>query len=177
MKFNSERYPNLQVRRADGTYLVAEDGDVDVDALCAENVGRRTLWWENQADYLDGDGDGVRNDLDCAPGNPAAFSIPAEVAGLTFGSRTLLSWRSQAARSGPGTVYDVLRGPLAALPVGPGTDEVCAADSSAATFLSTVSDPVPGAGFYYLVRGSTVCGVGRYGVESAGLERESMGCP
>jgi len=153
------------------------DGDADVDALCAENVGRRTLWWENQANYLDGDGDGVRDGLDCAPGNGGAFAIPPEIAGVAFSSRTSLRWRSRASASGTATLYDVLRGPLAALPVGPGSDEVCAADGSAATSLGAATAPLPGTGFYYLVRGSTVCGVGSYGLASAGPERDSNACP
>jgi hypothetical protein len=38
MKFNSERYPNLQVRRADGTYLVAEDGVFDASAKADQDL-------------------------------------------------------------------------------------------------------------------------------------------
>jgi len=35
----------------------------------------------------------------------------------------------------------------------------------------------PSSGFYYLVRGVNVCGVGSYGADSAGAERTSPACP
>ena len=40
------------------------------------------------------------------------------------------------------------------------------------------SDPLAlGSGYFYLIRGTNVCGDGTYGYDSAGSERESTICP
>jgi hypothetical protein len=123
------------------------------------------------------DGDGVRNMDDCAPSDPTAWSVPAEVAGVAFASdaQTVL-WASLAAQAGPSTIYDALRGLIAELPVG-GASETCLASGTTATQATDASTPAPGAGFYYLVRGRNVCGVGHYGTTSSGAPRTSSACP
>ncbi len=92
-------------------------------------------------------------------------------------SGTLLYWNDVS-----GSTYEVLRGSLAQLPVGPGgDDEFCvdAAVQGAATF--DPEDPSPGGGFWYVVRGFNQCGAGPYGHAfqggAAGAPRESTTCP
>ena len=80
------------------------------------------------------------------------------------------------------TVSDLVRGVIAALPVGPGGgDELCLADNTAATLYTDVVDPVIGAGFWYLVRGDGACGTGPYGFEGVngvpGAPRVTTTCP
>ena len=125
---------------------------------------------------LDTDGDGVADADDCAPGDGGAFASPTEIANAVFLGASTLSWDSAASSSGGGTVYDVLRGSLDELPVGAGGAEACLASSLPVTVFEDATAP-PSNGFYYLVRGVNVCGVGSYGADSAGAERTSPACP
>jgi len=153
------------------------DGDADIDVLCAANFepGKVHLF-ANDADFLESDGDGVRDDLDCAPPDATAFAVPGDVRGVRFETKTDLSWTPEAPRSGSGTFYDVLEGSLDDLPVGP-ADEICREDDTTQTAFSASAEPSAGAGFCYLVRGATACGTGTYGFETSGAERTSAACP
>ncbi len=73
--------------------------------------------------------------------------------------------------------YDVVRGTLSALPVGPGGgDETCFDDLIGAVLVdSTV--PAPGAGFWYVSRAENACGIGTYGARSDNTPRTSTTCP
>lgn len=76
-----------------------------------------------------------------------------------------------------GTRYDVVRGDLGALAVGPGGgDEVCF-DNLAGPTLTDLTVPAPGSGFWYLSRGENTCGVGTYGTRSDGSARVTATCP
>jgi hypothetical protein len=91
-----------------------------------------------------------------------AITAPGEVSGVGFLSdRATIAW---VASADAGAVYDVVRGRLAALPVGPGGgDEVCAANDLATTTF-TDTEPVPeGDGLWYLVRAANSCAKGTYG--------------
>jgi hypothetical protein len=124
------------------------------------------------------DGDGVRNLSDCAPLDPTAWSLPAEVAGVVFGAnQQTLSWGSLAAQAGPALTYDLMRGLISQQPVGGGAAETCLAPDTGATQSTDASIPAIGAGLYYLVRGTNVCGVGTYGSTSAGAPRNTAACP
>ncbi len=129
-------------------------------------------------DQVNGDGDAAGDACDCAPSDAGVFSIPAEVAGLRLesGGRTLV-WEASQATSGADTVHDVLRGGLRELPVGSGAGETCLASGTVAASTSDLDEPVPGDGFWYLVRGRNGCGTGTYGADSAGVSRFSGACP
>lgn len=102
-----------------------------------------------------------------------AGSPPAEIAQVTAPTKSTLSWAAGPA----GVTYDVLRGSLSTLPVGPGTGETCVASNLAATSITTAT-PAPGTGAWYVVRGRAAgCGPGSYGSASSGAERISTGCP
>lgn len=118
----------------------------------------------------DGDGDGVGDIYDCSPENAAVWKFPGGVAGLTVEPSTLgsdhvhLSWDSQAASSGPGTVYDGLTGSLAALLASGGFSSwsCLVADhpgSSADPLQPPPAPPLPD-GWWYLVRAENSCGRG-----------------
>jgi hypothetical protein len=153
------------------------DGDADVDVLCAANfVPGKVHFFDNEADYLETDGDGVQDELDCAPLDGAAFAVPGEVRGLRFATRTELVWTAEAPMAGAGTVYDVLEGRLDELPVG-SAGEVCREDGTAATVFTADAEVPQGTGVFYLVRAATSCGAGTWGFPSSGPERTSTACP
>lgn len=126
---------------------------------------------------LDSDGDGVLDGADCAPADAGAFAPPAEVSGVVVTGTGLagadLGWTSQAATAGPATVYDVARG---ALPVS-GEAVACLLDGTPATTCTDAETPSAGAGFWYLVRATNVCGTGGYGSSSDGTPRSIDACP
>ena len=137
-----------------------EDGDIDV--VSASQWDAKIVWHVNESNYADADHDGMRDELDCAPGDVTAFTVPREVSGARFRSGTLLEWNSAVAGSGSGARYDVVRGVLSQLSSGLGS-AACLANDAAARTLSDGATPEPGTGFYYLVRASNPCGVGSFG--------------
>jgi hypothetical protein len=153
------------------------EGDGDVDVFSASQRNGNVVWYANQEGYLDSDADGMRNDLDCAPSDPAAFAVPGSVRELRFQTATALAWATEALRSGAGTVYDVVRGPLTGLPVGAGASESCRAAGLGAIFFMDSVDPPAATGFWYLVRGRNACGAGGYGADSSGVPRNPVVCP
>jgi hypothetical protein len=73
--------------------------------------------------------------------------------------------------------YDVVRGALSALPVGPaGADETCF-DDLATPLLSDTTLPAPSTGFWYVSRAEYACGPGSFGQRSNGTERSTATCP
>ena len=149
------------------------------DLAQAEELYSMTFFGDPAARLaLDRDGDVHLDRNDCAPNDPAAWAAPTEVGGAVFSAdKASLSWNSLASQAGPGTVYDVLRGSIKELPVGTGTSEACLDDNSAALTWSDSALPMAGGGFFYLVRGENVCGVGAYGTQSTGVVRTSPACP
>ena len=152
-----------------------EDGDMDV--VSASQWDARVVWHVNEANYLDADHDGMRDELDCAPGDGTAFAVPREVSGARFRSGTLLEWNSAVAGSGSGARHDVMRGTLSQLPPGPGSSETCLANDAPARTLTDAASPALGTGFYYLVRTSNACGIGSLGAGSSGVPRNTGVCP
>jgi hypothetical protein len=153
------------------------DADGDVDVLSGTQRDHDIVWYVNELDPTDTDGDGMRDELDCAPGNATAFAVPGEIRNARFDAAERLTWSAEAPRSGSGTQFDVLRGLIGQLPVGSGPGETCAIQGTAATSLPADAPPAPGTGRYYLVRGKNACGVGSYGFATGGAERTSVACP
>jgi hypothetical protein len=125
----------------------------------------------------DSDGDGVRDDRDCAPADLLAFATQGEVRDLIFDTPAILGWTTETGRSGMGTTYDVVRGPLSGLPVAPGSGESCRDDGIFTTYFSDTAQPAVGTGFYFLVRAANKCGDGSYGSATSGTERTTAICP
>jgi len=90
---------------------------------------------------------------------------------------TQLVWDAAAA---PTESYDVVRGLLHDLPVG-APSEICVATSSGTPSASDPDLPSEAEGFWYLVRGRSVCEVGSWGYAgergAIGSERTSDACP
>ena len=75
------------------------------------------------------------------------------------------------------TRYDVVRGSLAALPVGPGgVDEACFDDLPGPSLVDATI-PAADTGFWYLSRGENACGTGSLGQQSSGASRITTTCP
>ena len=114
----------------------------------------------------DRDEDATLDGDDCAAADAGAFLAPAEVSALTVGQAisTTLSWSEQAGSTGNGVLYDVLGGDLANLRSLGVSATVCrAAGLSAATHVDMLTDPVPGAAHFYLVRARNSCGTATLG--------------
>jgi len=153
------------------------EGDGDMDVLSASQNDAKVVWHVNEADYADVDHDGMRDELDCAPGDGTAFVVPREVNGVRFRSGTQLEWNSAAVGSGSGARYDVVRGTLPHLSAGSGSAEICLASDTSAPSLTEGMVPAPGTGFYYVVRASNGCGTGTFGAGSSGAPRGTAVCP
>jgi hypothetical protein len=152
--------------------LACSDGDVCTADSCAAASGCVHT-------FLDGDGDGVCDPNDCAPQNSGAFAVPPEVKGDSFSAdKQIYGWTSVAALAGSGTRYGVLRGQLSQFPVGSGAAETCLGSGIAGTSTPDATVPAAGVGFYYLVHGHNVCGIGTYGSRTGGPERTTpVVCP
>ena len=148
-----------------------EDGDLDTVGDACDNCPA-----DANDDQANQDFDAAGDVCDCAPADATAFAVPGEIGDLELlPGGTSLAWSSDAAASGSGTVYDVLRGSVAELPVGTGPSETCLAPGAAGPPAQDTAAPLPG-GSFYLVRGTNVCGTGTYGSGVAG-ERVSLVCP
>jgi hypothetical protein len=99
---------------------------------------------------------------------------PAPIPGLGFTNKTSLSWTADPRA----TEYDVVRGSISALPVGPGSgDEVCF-NGIPGTSTIDATVPAPGSPFWYLVRGQNACtSPGSYGNNGQGIQRLTSSCP
>jgi hypothetical protein len=104
----------------------------------------------------------------------SAITAPPETQDVAVAAdKSTYSWSAAAFA----TQYDVVRGDVAAFPVGPGgADEFCF-DNLGGTTLNDATVPAPGTGFWYLSRGENACGVGSFGTDSSGSQRNTTTCP
>jgi hypothetical protein len=106
----------------------------------------------------------------CIPGTPV--EIP-EVAGIQAGAdKSTLSWTAAANMS----TYDAVRGRIDELPVGGAGLEECLGGLTT-PMLSDPTAPPSGSGFWYIVRGRSLCATGSYGAQSDGTPRATPACP
>lgn len=99
---------------------------------------------------------------------------PGPIPGFGFTNKTTLSWTADPRA----TEYDMVRGTLAGLPVGPGGgDEVCFGDLAGTSTTDAAAPPL-GTGYWYVVRGDNACTTpGSYGNNGQGLQRGTATCP
>ncbi len=128
----------------------------------------------------DRDFDGHLNGEDCSPGDAAApYLAPVEVDGLTVTSATPthLAWSDEPPGTGPGLVYDLAGGGLAALHVsGPGPSTSCLSSGLASpSYDDTRANPAAGDGYFYLTRGRNSCAAGPFGSVPQAID--ALSCP
>jgi YVTN family beta-propeller protein len=128
----------------------------------------------------DRDLDGHLNGEDCSPGDAAApYLAPIEVADFTVGAaRPSRQYRSpEPAGTGPGLVYDLAGGGLAALrSSGLGAAASCLVSGLATTgYDDTRPNPPAGDGYFYLARGRNSCGPGSFAQGPQPID--SLACP
>ena len=140
--------------------LVVHQG---TQTLFAATYGRSLYTYAlGQLGPADGDGDGTDNNHDCALADPGAFAVPGAVAALAVDkvvpqNTAVLSWPSLSGSAGPGTTYDVARGPLPAAGTGSAVSFAC---GLAVPIVTDDTLPAVAEGFIYLVRGRNACGAG-----------------
>ncbi len=145
------------------------DGDGDGVRACAGDCDDTRA--HCTTDCTDADTDGWCVTTDCDDTNPLALSAPGEVSALeaeeiTGGVR--LTWESQAATAGAGTVYDLFWGFVLSLSAmgGDFSTGACFDEDLADPYLDYLGpDPPPGDALYFMVRGQNACpgGTGTYG--------------
>ena len=126
---------------------------------------------------VDGHVDALCGGDDCDDTAASVWHSPSEVtrALADAGSPMTLSWDSQDALSGPGTVYDLASGTIVdGTPIDL-TQSVCLQSGGGASFTDTRADPAVGTVFWYLVRAVNVCGIGTYGTSQE--DASIMACP
>jgi hypothetical protein len=103
-----------------------------------------------------------------------AITAPPEVQSVAVaGDKATYSWPAALYA----TQYDVVRGMLGALPVGPGGGDESCFDDLAGPTVADPTSPAPGTGFWYLARGENSCGIGTFGNQSNGSPRTTTTCP
>src|SRR6185436_381340 len=108
------------------------------------------------------DGDGTRNNLDCAPFDPSVSTSPPLVGGISVSGKvaSTLLWTDQ----GAGFRYDVASGYVSVMRSSGTSAAACLAnDLASASATDSRPNPPPADGFYYLVRSQSTCGTGSYG--------------
>ena len=108
----------------------------------------------------------------CTSGS--TINTPPETASVSAAAdKATYSWSAAASA----TRYDVVRGSLSALPVGPSAGDEACFDDLPGPSLVDASVPAPDTGFWYLSRGENACGNGSYGQQSDGTPRITTTCP
>jgi hypothetical protein len=108
----------------------------------------------------------------CSAGAPV--TAPAETSDVSVAAdKTTYSWLAAA----NATRYDVVRGAIDALPVGPGGGDEACFDDLPGTSLVDATVPAAGTGYWYLSRGENACAAGSFGQRSSGALRTTATCP
>jgi hypothetical protein len=161
---------------ADGDgYFICEDCD-DVNAAAfpgaTEICDGLDQDCDGAFDETDADGDGYLICEDCDDSDPSLHDGAEAVWGLRLGAdKSTLSWLEVVPCQG----YDVVRGRLSELPAGGQGAESCLAERVQATWTEDATIPLPGEGYWYIVRAWIDC-PGSYGASSNGYPRVTAAC-
>jgi len=152
------------------------ENDADGDTLCGEVDN---CPFAANLDQTNSDTDTSGDACDCLPLDATIWSVPVAILDLllTKGTGTELSWGDV----GQVSRYDISGGSLNDLrTMGDVSAATCMTDDVAGTAWADdmTGDPVPGGGFYYVVRGQNACGAGTYDAEYGGSMRQpTVDCP
>lgn len=148
--------------------------EVLAGAVNRQAVVDRFLDWCAALAGVDGDGDGVANAQDCAPGDPALSSAPSPAQEMRL-SKELddnLVWLAPGQPGAAAVTYDLLRSADAPSFV----SATCLESGETDTVATDVLEPAPGALLAYLVRVTNGCG-SNLGHGSDGSPRTGATCP
>jgi hypothetical protein len=175
-----------------GTEMIVTGGDNPITAT----GGRYCACSSPLTYYRDADGDGlgdpaitteacvgtapagyVANQTDRSDADALVWTSPQEGANLTITASSPAdpAWDSQAAGSGPGTVYDLVSGNLGP---GPGSNfagAACLQSGGGNSYSDLRPDPGMGNADWYVARARNSCGTGTYG--SATRDASIPACP
>lgn len=153
-------------------------GDTDVDGLvdyidnCPEVAN---------PDQTNSDIDHAGDACDCWPTTMDFIAAPGEAGGLTVGDDLIkerMGWCGLYYEAGQGTAYNMVRGPLAELPVNGSGSETCLLSGMWGDDILEPSVPAEGQGYWYVLRAANPCDVGHYGFDSGGEPRAVLpACP
>jgi len=155
-----------------GHVLVSFDGSGQIGGLDFDDedvleVDPATGSLELVLDGSEGDPQWGAADLDALDA-VIGESAPGEAGGLGIsigGGGTRLTWSSLDPSAGAATTYDIVGGSLGDLQASGGfTQAACVGAGHPDTpFVAGLPDPMPGEGFYYLLRAVNACAVGTFG--------------
>jgi N-acetylneuraminic acid mutarotase len=113
----------------------------------------------------DGHPDGACGGSDCNDLNPAEWSPPVEVSGLTLTTPSPAdpSWASQAEAAGPGTSYDLVSGTLGPSAGVSFPTASCLQSAMATAYSDSRPGPSSGIAYWYLARARNSCATATYG--------------
>jgi len=139
------------------------------------------LRWRQATDFSDAppapngqriDNVRVSNDLSACSG--ATLAPPAEVTTDKFlANKTTYTWNAVPTAS----TYDIVRGSVNALPVGPGGGEETHVCGTASLGITSTVVPSAGLGYFYVVRAKNQTCPGTYGAQTGGTPRTTTTCP
>jgi hypothetical protein len=156
-----------------GVFTVGLNADLDGDGVLDADDNCPSLANPDQADA---DRDDRGDPCDCAPTDPGAFAVPAEVEGLRLDAAGTLRWDAGRLAAGAGTTYQVYREIESRRPVGAGPGAVCLASGLTDETATDGALPALSGAFRYLVRAVNSCG-GPWGKASDGTPRSVTACP
>ena len=153
---------------------LCNDGDACTDDVCNGVAGCSHPLNSAPCD----DGVQCTNNDACNAGTCAGVvGPPPEIRGVSAVGHdvTTLGWTG----FGGGTTYDLMTSTLADLRIQATSGASCLADNvPGASYIDPQPNPVPGGGYYYLMRAQNVCGDGGYGFDSNDVERTPLApCP
>ncbi|HEX4826049.1 MAG TPA: DUF11 domain-containing protein [Candidatus Polarisedimenticolaceae bacterium] len=110
----------------------------------------------------------------CQAGVCGTRLTPPETQGVSFDADKQNIWWTAVTNA---TAYDVVRGLVSGLPVGPGGGDETCFGGLAVNGLVDAATPAPATGYWYLSRGTHGSCVGTFGQASGGTERATATCP
>lgn len=153
----------------------AAGGDADSDGDSHADAVDNCPQWKNPSQE-DSDGDQSGDPCDCAPTDASSRRSPFETRALRLGPGETLSWEDMSPELGSSVRYDLLRGRVQDLPVAGDSAALCLASGLSSPLAEDGGTPLPGRAYYYLVRSTSPCGTGLFGIDGVGVERQNPVC-
>ena len=154
-----------------GAAVVCDDSNLCTNDSCNSGTGCVLAPNTNACD----DGNACTTGDVCGGGSCSGTPVPppGELQNAAFTDKTTFVWDTQP--NSPH--YDVVRGLLSALPVGPGGGDEFCFDDLLTSVLVDGTTPLINTGFWYVTRATSACGIGTFGTQHDGTPRATTTCP